>query len=128
MIGPLRTTYEAMPDPKVVLAAGTDAISGGLVCPSYATRDGIGSIRAGRRLRPRVAPEPVQPAARDPVAMGLLPRRGRPMTGRSCSPPLSSGRSAPLVDLVAGPGRDRARVASRTSRSCSAAGLSPLLA
>jgi Ni,Fe-hydrogenase III small subunit/ferredoxin len=30
MIGPLRTTYEGMPDPKVVIAVGTDAISGGL--------------------------------------------------------------------------------------------------
>ena len=31
MAGPLRTTYEAMPDPKVVIAAGTDAVSGGLL-------------------------------------------------------------------------------------------------
>jgi Ni,Fe-hydrogenase III small subunit len=31
MAGPLRTTYERMPDPKVVIAAGTDAISGGLL-------------------------------------------------------------------------------------------------
>jgi Ni,Fe-hydrogenase III small subunit/ferredoxin len=31
MAGPLRTTYEGMPDPKVVIAAGTDAISGGLL-------------------------------------------------------------------------------------------------
>ena len=31
MSGPLRTTYEGMPDPKVVIAVGTDAISGGLL-------------------------------------------------------------------------------------------------
>jgi Ni,Fe-hydrogenase III small subunit/ferredoxin len=31
MIGPLRTTYEGMPDPRVVIAVGTDAISGGLL-------------------------------------------------------------------------------------------------
>jgi Ni,Fe-hydrogenase III small subunit/ferredoxin len=31
MAGPLRTTYEGMPDPKVVIAAGTDAVSGGLL-------------------------------------------------------------------------------------------------
>jgi Ni,Fe-hydrogenase III small subunit/ferredoxin len=31
MTGPLRTTYEGMPDPKVVIAVGTDAISGGLL-------------------------------------------------------------------------------------------------
>jgi Ni,Fe-hydrogenase III small subunit/ferredoxin len=31
MAGPLRTTFEGMPDPKVVIAVGTDAISGGLL-------------------------------------------------------------------------------------------------
>jgi Ni,Fe-hydrogenase III small subunit/ferredoxin-like protein FixX len=31
MTEPLRTTYEGMPDPKVVIAVGTDAISGGLL-------------------------------------------------------------------------------------------------
>jgi len=31
MIEPLRTTYDGMPDPKVVIAVGTDAISGGLL-------------------------------------------------------------------------------------------------
>ena len=31
MAGPLRTTYEGMPDPKVVIAVGTDAASGGLL-------------------------------------------------------------------------------------------------
>jgi Ni,Fe-hydrogenase III small subunit/ferredoxin len=30
MAGPLRETYHGMPDPKVVIAVGTDAISGGL--------------------------------------------------------------------------------------------------
>ena len=28
MSGPLRTTYDGMPDPKVVIAVGTDAVSG----------------------------------------------------------------------------------------------------
>jgi Ni,Fe-hydrogenase III small subunit/ferredoxin len=31
MTGPLRTTYDGMPDPKVVIAVGADAISGGLL-------------------------------------------------------------------------------------------------
>ena len=31
MLDPLRHTYEVMPQPKVVIAAGTDAISGGLI-------------------------------------------------------------------------------------------------
>jgi Ni,Fe-hydrogenase III small subunit/ferredoxin len=31
MAGPLRTTFDGMPDPKVVIAVGTDACSGGLL-------------------------------------------------------------------------------------------------
>ena len=31
MAGPLSTTYDGMPDPKVVIAVGTDAVSGGLL-------------------------------------------------------------------------------------------------
>lgn len=40
MAGPLRRTREAMPDPLVVMAVGTDAISGGLVGGGYT--DGVG--------------------------------------------------------------------------------------
>lgn len=31
MAGPLRATYQGMPDPRVVIAVGTDAVSGGLL-------------------------------------------------------------------------------------------------
>ena len=31
MAGPLRATYDGMPDPRVVIAVGTDAVSGGLL-------------------------------------------------------------------------------------------------
>ena len=41
MTGPLRTTYDAMPDPKIVIATGTDAVSGGLLGESEATTGGI---------------------------------------------------------------------------------------
>ena len=41
MAGPLRTTYDAMPDPKIVIAAGTDAVSGGLLGQSDATTAGV---------------------------------------------------------------------------------------
>jgi Ni,Fe-hydrogenase III small subunit/ferredoxin len=44
MAGPLLTTYEAMPNPKVVIAVGTDAVTGGIVSPSDATGGGIGAI------------------------------------------------------------------------------------
>jgi Ni,Fe-hydrogenase III small subunit/ferredoxin len=40
MTGPLRTTYEGMPDPRVVIAAGTDAISGGLLSDRLSGVDG----------------------------------------------------------------------------------------
>jgi Ni,Fe-hydrogenase III small subunit/ferredoxin-like protein FixX len=43
MTGPLRRAYEAMPDPKAVIAVGTDAVSGGLATPSYAVTGGIGA-------------------------------------------------------------------------------------
>ena len=44
MSGPLRTTYEAMPDPRVVIAAGTDAVSGGLLRDGDQTTGGVGAV------------------------------------------------------------------------------------
>lgn len=44
MAGPLRTTYDGMPDPKVVVAAGTDAVSGGLLGQSDMTLGGISDV------------------------------------------------------------------------------------
>ena len=44
MAGPLRTTYEAMPDPRVVIAIGTDAVSGGLLSESRLTTGGVSVI------------------------------------------------------------------------------------
>ena len=41
MTVPLRTTYDGMPDPKVVIATGTDAVSGGLLSESDVTTGGI---------------------------------------------------------------------------------------
>ena len=41
MSGPLRVTYDGMPEPKVVIAAGTDAVSGGLLSQSEAVTAGI---------------------------------------------------------------------------------------
>jgi Ni,Fe-hydrogenase III small subunit/ferredoxin len=41
MAGSARTTYEGMPDPKVVIAVGTDAASGGLLGGQLAGVDGI---------------------------------------------------------------------------------------
>jgi Ni,Fe-hydrogenase III small subunit/ferredoxin len=43
MSGPLRTTYDAMPHPKVVIAVGTDAVSGGLLADSETVTGGVGA-------------------------------------------------------------------------------------
>jgi Ni,Fe-hydrogenase III small subunit/ferredoxin len=43
MRGPLQHTYDVMPHPKVVIAAGVEAISGGMLHSSYATHAGITS-------------------------------------------------------------------------------------
>jgi Ni,Fe-hydrogenase III small subunit len=44
MRGPLVKTYEAMPTPKRVLAAGTCAISGGVFGRSFMSAGGVGSV------------------------------------------------------------------------------------
>lgn len=44
MAAPLRRTREAMPDPVVVIAAGADAVSGGLLRDGYSGSHGIGSL------------------------------------------------------------------------------------
>ncbi len=44
MTEPLRETYEAMPSPKVVVAIGTDAVSGGIAGPSGTEANGIAGL------------------------------------------------------------------------------------
>ena len=41
MAGPLRTTYDGMPEPKIVIAVGTDAASGGLLRESEVVTGGV---------------------------------------------------------------------------------------
>jgi Ni,Fe-hydrogenase III small subunit/ferredoxin len=76
MLGPLRATYDAMPDPKIVLAAGTDAISGGLVHPSYTTRPGIASVLPVDIFVPGSPPSPFSLLHGILLAIGLLPGSG----------------------------------------------------
>ncbi|MGH3156262.1 MAG: hypothetical protein ACRDNF_06775 [Streptosporangiaceae bacterium] len=42
MAGALRIAYDGMPDPKVVIATGTDAVSGGLIGGSEMVSGGVG--------------------------------------------------------------------------------------
>ncbi len=72
MAGPLRRTFDAMPDPKVVIAAGTDAVSGGLVHPSYATGPGVGSIVPVDVWVPGSPPSPFSILHGILVGIGLL--------------------------------------------------------
>ena len=49
MVEPLRRTHAGMPDPKIVIAVGTDAVSGGLLggnspAGSYATSGGVAGV------------------------------------------------------------------------------------
>lgn len=84
MLDPLRRTWEAMPDPRVVLAAGVDAVSGGLVHPTYATRGGIADILPVDIWVPGAPPSPFALLAGILSAMGRLPagRAGTASAGR----------------------------------------------
>jgi Ni,Fe-hydrogenase III small subunit len=83
MAGPLLTTYEAMPDPRVVVAVGTDAISGGMVSPSYASRGGISEIVPVDVWAPGSPPSPFSILHAILLAVGLLPvKRGRVAGGQ----------------------------------------------
>ena len=76
MAAPLRRTYDAMPDPKVVIAAGTDAVSGGLVSPSYATRGGVGDVVPVDVWVPGSPPSPFQLLHALLLGLGRLPGSG----------------------------------------------------
>ena len=76
MAAPLRRTLDAMPRPVVVIAAGADAISGGLVAPTYAVAGGIGDMVP---VDVWVAGSPASPFA---LLLALLLAMGRlPDTG-----------------------------------------------
>jgi Ni,Fe-hydrogenase III small subunit len=44
MVTALKRTYDATPDPKIVVAVGDDAIDGGIFRGSYSVSDGVGTI------------------------------------------------------------------------------------
>ncbi len=73
MAEPLRTTFDAMADPKVVVAAGTDAVSGGLVAPTYAAGTGVGEVVPVDVFVPGSPPSPFSLLHGLLLAVGLLP-------------------------------------------------------
>jgi Ni,Fe-hydrogenase III small subunit/ferredoxin len=78
MAEPLRQTYHAMPEPKIVIAVGTDAVSGGLVSPSYGVAGGVGAIVPVDVWVPGSPPAPFSILYALLLALGRLPAGARP--------------------------------------------------
>ncbi len=64
-------TYEAMPEPRLVVAVGACAISGGVFAGSYAARDGISGVLPVNVFIPGCPPRP------EALIHGLLLAMGR---------------------------------------------------
>ena len=82
MRAPLQRTWAVMPEPKALVAVGTDACSGGLAADggTVGRRRRLGA--AGRRLRPRLAAIADRAAARTAARRRAAARGRRPMTRR----------------------------------------------
>jgi Ni,Fe-hydrogenase III small subunit len=87
MLRSLQHTFEVMPEPKVVIAAGADAISGGLIGHGYAARGGIAESVPVDVYVPGSPPTPFGLLHGILLAVGLLPEARRPST-----PPASNAR------------------------------------
>jgi Ni,Fe-hydrogenase III small subunit/ferredoxin len=77
MSGPLRTTYDGMPDPKVVIAVGTDAVSGGLLAGSEATTSGVNATVPVDIFLAGSPPSPFGILNALLIAVGYLPADGK---------------------------------------------------
>ncbi len=71
-----RRTYEAMPEPRLVVAVGACAISGGVFAGTYAGRDGIAGTLPVDVFVPGCPPRP------EAIIEGMLVAVGRLATGR----------------------------------------------
>ena len=93
---PLRTTYDGMPDPKIVIAAGTDAVSGGLLSQSDMITGGIAATVPVDIWLAGSPPSPFGIINALLVAVGKLARDPAPSTpGRPAIPPTPSTPSTP---------------------------------
>jgi Ni,Fe-hydrogenase III small subunit len=64
-----------MPDPRVVVAVGTDAVSGGMVSPTYSTGGGVGDLVPVDVWVPGSPPSPFSILHGILLAVGLIPGR-----------------------------------------------------
>jgi Ni,Fe-hydrogenase III small subunit len=71
MEGPLLRTYEAMPDPRLVVAVGACACSGGIFGPSALTHGGLSEVLPVDAFIPGCPPAPLT------LIHGLLLTLGR---------------------------------------------------
>ena len=71
-----RRTYEAMPEPRLVVAVGACAIGGGVFAGSYAAHDGIGEVLPVDVFVPGCPPRPEALIQGLLLAMGRLEARG----------------------------------------------------
>ena len=88
----LRHTYEVMPEPKVVIAVGADAASGGMVGEGYASRGGVSSFVPVDVYVPGSPPSPFGILYGILLAVGTLGLRPQP--GAEGSQAVSPGTSA----------------------------------
>ena len=77
MSGPLRVTYDGMPDPKVVIAVGTDAVSGGLLSQSEAVTAGVDATVSVDVWLPGSPPSPFGILNALLIAVGQLAGSGK---------------------------------------------------
>ncbi len=76
MLAPLQRTRLAMPNPVVVIAVGTDAISGGLIGSTYATAGGVLDALPVDVMVPGAPPPPFAILHAILLALGRLPAAG----------------------------------------------------
>lgn len=77
MVAPLLRTREAMPDPVVVIAAGSDAVSGSLLGPGYTAGRGVNAILPVDVWVPGAPASPFSLMHGILLALGRIPGPGR---------------------------------------------------
>jgi Ni,Fe-hydrogenase III small subunit len=98
MLEPLRHTYEVMPEPKIVIAVGTDATSGGLIGVGYAAHGGVSEVVPVDVYVPGSPPTPFGLLHGILTAVGLLAAPGakHSVTRRSGAHGLASPEDPPV--------------------------------